>query len=223
MSERSAPDRGASVRMTELYASVQGESTHVGQAVCVRPADGVQPALHVVRLCAYLHRRRVALGGRGGGGGGGLRAAHGGGHGGEPLVQRGAFTLLQRLVDAGHEVLLETSGSRPIDEVPDGVHIILDLKPPGSGEVEANLWSNLPLLDGGDEVKFVIASRGDYEWARAVVAEHRLAERCVVLFSPAWGQVSLPAMATWIVEDRLPVRFQVQLHKVVWGADAQGV
>jgi 7-carboxy-7-deazaguanine synthase len=143
--------------------------------------------------------------------------------GGEPLVQRGAFTLLQRLVDAGYEVLLETSGSRPIDEVPDGVHVILDLKPPDSGEVAANLWSNLPLLDSRDEVKFVIASRGDYEWARGIVAEHQLADRCVVLFSPAWGQVSLPAMAAWIVEDRLPVRFQVQLHKVVWGADAQGV
>jgi 7-carboxy-7-deazaguanine synthase len=216
-------ERADQVRITELYASVQGESTHVGKPCVFVRLTGCNlrctwcDSVHTFTGGAWRSVDEVvaevaAFG---------LRTVEV--TGGEPLVQRGAFTLLQRLVDAGHEVLLETSGSRPIDEVPDGVHIILDLKPPGSGEVEANLWSNLPFLDGGDEVKFVIASRGDYEWARAVVAEHRLAERCVVLFSPAWGQVSLPAMATWIVEDRLPVRFQVQLHKVVWGADAQGV
>jgi 7-carboxy-7-deazaguanine synthase len=216
-------ERADQVRITELYASVQGESTHVGKPCVFVRLTGCNlrctwcDSVHTFTGGAWRSVDEVvaevaAFG---------LRTVEV--TGGEPLVQRGAFTLLQRLVDAGHEVLLETSGSRPIDEVPDGVHIILDLKPPGSGEVEANLWSNLPLLGGGDEVKFVIASRGDYEWARAVVAEHRLAERCVVLFSPAWGQVSLPAMAAWIVEDRLPVRFQVQLHKVVWGADAQGV
>jgi 7-carboxy-7-deazaguanine synthase len=216
-------ERADQVRITELYASVQGESTHVGKPCVFVRLTGCNlrctwcDSVHtftggawrsiddVVAEVATFGLRTVEV------------------TGGEPLVQRGAFTLLQRLVDAGYEVLLETSGSRPIDEVPDGVHVILDLKPPDSGEVAANLWSNLPLLDSRDEVKFVIASRGDYEWARGIVAEHQLADRCVVLFSPAWGQVSLPAMAAWIVEDRLPVRFQVQLHKVVWGADAQGV
>ncbi|MBW1881640.1 MAG: 7-carboxy-7-deazaguanine synthase, partial [Deltaproteobacteria bacterium] len=143
--------------------------------------------------------------------------------GGEPLVQRNALVLLQKLLDLGHEVLLETSGSLSIADVPRGVHIIMDLKPPDSGEVAANLWENIGLLKATDEVKFVVASRGDYEWSREVTRQHRLADRCTVLFSPAWGLVDPADMAAWILEDLLPVRLNLQLHKVVWGAQATGV
>lgn len=144
--------------------------------------------------------------------------------GGEPLLQRNVIGLMQRLLDLGHEVLLETSGSRSIADVPDGVHIILDLKPPDSGETEANLWENVAHLREKDEVKFVLASRGDYEWARDVLRDHRLHERCgAVLLSPAWDLVDPKELVTWMLEDRLPARLQLQLHKVIWPADARGV
>ena len=118
-------------------------------------------------------------------------------------------------------MLLETSGSRDISAVPAGVHIILDLKPPDSGEERANLWENLPLLRAKDELKFVIASRRDYEWSRAVVLREKLP--CPVLFSPVFGAVAPTDLAAWILEDHLPVRFQLQLHKVLWPPDARGV
>lgn len=143
--------------------------------------------------------------------------------GGEPLVHRQAIPLLQRLCDRGLTVLLETSGSRDIGPVPDPVHIILDLKCPDSGEERANLWSNIPKLRKKDEVKFVIASRRDYEWARDVVRERRLAERCQVLFSPVFGAVEPKDIVAWMLEDRVPARFQVQLHKVVWPPHERGV
>lgn len=143
--------------------------------------------------------------------------------GGEPLVHRQAIPLLQRLLDRGLTVLLETSGSRDIAPVPDGVHVILDLKPPDSGEEASNLWTNLPLLRPGDEVKCVIASRRDYEWSRDKVREHRLAERVTVLFSPVFGAVEPRDLVDWILADRLPVRFQLQMHKVIWPAEQRGV
>jgi 7-carboxy-7-deazaguanine synthase len=143
--------------------------------------------------------------------------------GGEPLVHRQAIPLMQGLLDRGHRVLLETSGSRDISAVPEGVHIILDLKPPDSGEERANLWSNIPLLKAKDEVKFVIASRRDYEWSREKVREFQLDQRCAVLFSAAFGLVKPIELSGWILEDRLPVRFQLQLHKVLWAPDARGV
>lgn len=143
--------------------------------------------------------------------------------GGEPLVHRQAIPLMQGLLDRGHRVLLETSGSRDISAVPEGVHIILDLKPPDSGEERANLWSNIPLLKAKDEVKFVIASRRDYEWSREKVREYGLDQRCAVLFSAAFGLVKPVDLSAWILEDRLNVRFQLQLHKVLWAPDARGV
>ncbi len=143
--------------------------------------------------------------------------------GGEPLVHRQAIPLMARLLERGHTVLLETSGSRDISQVPDGVHIILDLKPPDSGEEAANLWTNIPLLKSKDEVKFVIASRRDYEWAREKLREFELNLRCTVLFSPVFGQVAPLDLVNWILEDRLPVRFQLQLHKVLWPPDQRGV
>ena len=123
---------------------------------------------------------------------------------------------LERLCDAGYAVSLETSGALDIGGVDPRVSRVLDIKTPGSGEVARNLWSNLPLLTAHDQVKFVICSREDFDWATAVLAEHRLHERCDVLFSPSHGQVGARELADWIVADRLPVRFQVQLHKLLW-------
>jgi 7-carboxy-7-deazaguanine synthase len=143
--------------------------------------------------------------------------------GGEPLVHRQAIPLMERLLARGHTVLLETSGSRDIAAVPDGVHIILDLKPPDSGEEASNLWSNIPLLRQSDQVKFVLASRRDYEWARDVVFHHHLAERCHVLFSTAFGHVDAADVVAWMLADHVPARFQVQLHKVIWPTDARRV
>jgi len=136
--------------------------------------------------------------------------------GGEPLAQKRCIGLLQRLCDAGYVVSLETSGAIDISEVDPRVSRVVDIKTPGSAEVARNRWENLPLLTAHDQVKFVICSRADYEWARDVVAEHRLAERCDVLFSPSYTEVDPRALADWIVADRLPVKFQLQLHKLLW-------
>jgi len=143
--------------------------------------------------------------------------------GGEPLVHKQAIPLMERLLAAGHTVLLETSGSRDIGPVPPGVHVILDLKPPDSGEERANLWSNIEKLRAKDEVKFVLASRRDYEWARDVVARHALAARCTVLFSVAFGHVAPADVVAWMLADKVPARFQVQMHKVIWPPEQRGV
>ncbi|GAB3363380.1 MULTISPECIES: 7-carboxy-7-deazaguanine synthase QueE [Lysobacteraceae] len=136
--------------------------------------------------------------------------------GGEPLSQKRCIQLLQKLCDAGHAVSLETSGAIDIAEVDPRVSRVLDIKTPGSLEVHRNLWSNVALLTPHDQVKFVICSREDYDWAKAIVAEHRLAGICDVLFSPSYAQVTPRELADWIVADRLPVRFQMQLHKLLW-------
>jgi len=143
--------------------------------------------------------------------------------GGEPLVQRGAIPLMQALLDLGHDVMLETSGSRSIADVPAAVRVIMDLKAPGSGEVTANLWSNVALLKPHHEVKIVVASRDDYEWAREVITTHDLATRCAVLLSPAWDAIALPDLVDWMLADHLPARLNLQLHKVIWGPATQSV
>ena len=120
-------------------------------------------------------------------------------------------------------MLVETSGSRDIRLVPEGAHVIMDLKPPDSGEVDANLWENLEYLRAGDEIKFVLASRRDYEWSRDVVERHDLAGRFPVLFSPAHGLVDPADVSDWLVEDRLSVRLQLQMHKHIWPPDERGV
>ena len=211
------------LRMVEVYASVQGESTFVGlPCVFVRLAGcnlrcvwcdstytftgGEHRSIDAVvdEACAFgLPLVEVT--------------------GGEPLAQRQAIPLMERLVARGRTVLLETSGSRDIARVPPEVHIILDLKPPDSGEERANLWSNLALLRAKDEVKFVLASRRDYEWARAVLTEHRLDKVCPVLFSPVSGSLAPQDLVAWILADRLPVRFQLQMHKQIWPAEERGV
>jgi 7-carboxy-7-deazaguanine synthase len=139
--------------------------------------------------------------------------------GGEPLAQKRCIVLLRRLCEAGYTVSLETSGAIDIGEVDPRVSRVLDIKTPGSGEVARNRWENLPLLTPHDQVKFVVCSRADYEWARDVLFEHRLHERCDVLFSPSHAQVTPRELADWIVADRLPVRFQMQLHKALWGEE----
>jgi 7-carboxy-7-deazaguanine synthase len=139
--------------------------------------------------------------------------------GGEPLAQKRCIALLARLCDAGYEVSLETSGAINIAEVDPRVCRVVDLKTPGSGEQARNRLANLDLLTGRDQLKFVLCDRADYDWARSMVSEHRLAQRCEVLFSPSYGQLPARELADWIVADRLPVRFQTQLHKQLWGEE----
>ncbi|HVL02341.1 MAG TPA: 7-carboxy-7-deazaguanine synthase QueE [Dongiaceae bacterium] len=142
--------------------------------------------------------------------------------GGEPLAQPNCLPLLTNLCDLGYEVSLETSGALPIDNVDLRVSVVLDLKTPDSGECHRNLYENIPLLKPIDQVKFVICSRNDYQWSRMKLDEFNLAERVQdVLFSPSYGQVSSTELAEWILEDALPVRFQIQLHKLLW-ADEPG-
>jgi len=136
--------------------------------------------------------------------------------GGEPLAQKRCIGLLSRLCDAGYSVSLETSGVIDISEVDSRVSRVLDIKTPGSMEVARNLWDNLLLLTSHDQIKFVICDRADFEWARDVVAKNQLHERCDVLFSPSFTQVQPRELADWIVAGKLPVRYQLQLHKILW-------
>jgi 7-carboxy-7-deazaguanine synthase len=144
--------------------------------------------------------------------------------GGEPLLQKNVLPLMTMLADAGRTVLLETSGAHDISAIDPRVHRIMDLKTPGSGEVERNLFSNIAHLTERDEVKFVIGSREDYEWSRGQLQEQRLAERCrAVLFSPIFGRIDPRQIVEWILADKLPVRFQLQMHKFIWTPTARGV
>ncbi len=141
--------------------------------------------------------------------------------GGEPLAQPGCMELLKHLCDAGHHVSLETSGARDIAPVDQRVMVVMDLKTPDSGECEKNKLTNFPHLKPSDQIKFVICSRDDYQWACALIVEHQLTTRVHVLFSPSWGQLNPTVLADWIIQDRLQVRFQLQLHKILWN-DAPG-
>jgi 7-carboxy-7-deazaguanine synthase len=141
--------------------------------------------------------------------------------GGEPLAQPACLELLGALCDAGYAVSLETSVALDIAAVDSRVMVVLDIKTPDSGESERNLWANLARLKREDQIKFVICSRSDYDWSKSVLAERQLEQRCEVLFSPSWGQLPARDLAEWVLADRLPVRFQLQLHKYLWG-DAPG-
>ena len=141
--------------------------------------------------------------------------------GGEPLAQPGCITLLKELCDRGYCVSLETSGARDITAVDQRVMIVMDLKTPASGECDKNLLSNIPLLKPTDQIKFVICDREDYQWAIQMITDHQLAQRAHLLFSPSFGQLNPTLLANWILEDQLPVRFQLQLHKLLWN-DAPG-
>lgn len=151
--------------------------------------------------------------------------------GGEPLAHRNAYLLAERLLAEGLVVLIETSGSEDISPLPEAIHVIMDLKCPGSGESAKNRWENLPHLDGGDEIKFVVKDREDYEWARSAILENGLDRRVregslrALLISPVWGEEGpdLEELASWILEDGLPVRMMTQLHKHIWGPLRKGV
>ncbi|KTD33861.1 7-carboxy-7-deazaguanine synthase QueE [Legionella israelensis] len=141
--------------------------------------------------------------------------------GGEPLAQPGCLELLKQLCDSGYRVSLETSGARDISKVDKRVMIVMDLKTPDSKEHEKNQMSNLDYLKPDDQIKFVLCSRADYEWACTLIKTFKLNERAHLLFSPSWNQLNATSLAEWIIEDHLPVRFQIQIHKILWN-DAPG-
>ena len=209
------------LRLTEIFLSVQGEARAVGWPTVFVRLTGCP------LRCQYCDTAYAFHGGEWWEIDTILAevARHGVRHvcvtGGEPLSQKRCLGLLEKLCDAGYEVSLETSGAIDIAGVDPRVSRVVDLKTPGSLEMHRNLLSNLPLLTAHDQVKFVICDRADYDWARGMLAEHALAARCEVLFSPSFDQVTPRELAEWIIADRLPVRFQMQLHKQLWG-DAQG-
>ena len=205
------------LRISEIFLSLQGESRTVGVPTVFVRLTGC-PLRCQYGDTAYAFRggetmdfesiiSRVA----------GFQTSHVTVTGGEPLAQPASFALLSRLCDRGYHVSLETSGALDVSGVDSRVTKVLDLKTPGSGEVSRNRYENLSHLTPADQVKFVICDRRDYEWARAAIARYRLPGRCEVLFSPSFGQQDAAQLADWVLEDRLPVRFQIQLHKILWG------
>ena len=208
----------------EIYRSIQGESTYAG-----RPCVFVRLTACNLR-CAWCDTPYAFTGGRQMTEAEILHAVRRERcglvelTGGEPLLQAGAISLMEHLVAEGFEVLLETGGHMPIDDVPDEVVTILDVKCPGSGEADKMHWPNLDLLSTHDEVKFVISDRSDFDYAREVVGRHDLAARAgAVLFSPAFGVLPPQDLSQWILESQAPARLQLQLHKYIWAPDARGV
>jgi 7-carboxy-7-deazaguanine synthase len=208
------------LRITEIFLSLQGESRTVGlptvfvrltgcplrcrycdTAYAFHGGESLSLAEIMQRVAAYGVRHVTVTGG-------------------EPLAQKACLALLTQLCDAGYQVSLETSGAIAVDEVDRRVSKVMDFKTPGSGEVAKNRFANVGHLGAHDQVKFVICDRADYEWSKQVTAEQHLTERCEVLFSPSAQQLSARELADWIVADRLPVRFQIQLHKYLWGDEA---
>lgn len=205
------------LKITEIFLSLQGESTLVGWPTVFVRLTGCP------LRCQYCDTAYAFYGGDWRSQEQVLEQVRGYGvqhvcvTGGEPLAQKACLPLLAALCDAGYTVSLETSGALDVAEVDPRVIRVLDIKTPGSAEVERNRWENLPLLTPHDQIKFVLCSREDYDWAKGILQQHRLPSRCPVLFSPSFGQLSPRDLADWIVADRLPVRMQVQLHKVLWG------
>ena len=216
-----APATAVRLRITEIFASLQGESTRVGLPTVFVRLTGCP------LRCSWCDTAYAFTGGEARTLDAVLQdiARHGLKHvcvtGGEPLSQKASLALMSALCDAGYSVSLETSGALDISAVDARVARIVDLKAPGSGELERNLPANIPLLRAQDEVKMVLADEADYDWAKAQILEHDLAARCTVLLSPVAGDLDPAQLAEWIVRDRLPVRFQLQLHKVLWN-DARG-
>jgi len=208
---------GPRVKLTEIFLSIQGEADSVGWPTVFVRLTGcplrcqycdTQYAFHggewhslddVLARVKAFNVERVCV------------------TGGEPLAQKHCFELLTRLCDAGLKVSLETSGAIDVTNVDVRVARVIDIKTPGSAEVARNRLENLATLRATDQLKFVICSRADFDWSRDFVRSHDLASRCAVLFSPSFGQVEARDLAQWILDERLPVRLQIQLHKVLWG------
>ena len=209
----------AALRITELFHSLQGESSRVGlPTVFIRLTGcplrcgycdtsyaftgGENMKIDaIIERVATFHTPYVCV------------------TGGEPLAQKNCPVLLTALCDAGYAVSLETSGALDISAVDARVARIMDIKTPGSNETDKNRWENIAALQPSDEVKFVLCGEADYRWAKQILAEHRLADRCPVLFSPVHGKLSPTLLAEWILRDQLPVRMQVQLHKYLWNSE----
>lgn len=210
------------LRITEIFYSLQGEADTVGWPTVFVRLTGCplrchycdteyaftggtryMPAQVVEEIQRYNNLRHITI------------------TGGEPLTQPAVFGLMAALCDLDYQVSLETSGALDIAPVDDRVSCVLDIKTPGSGEVDKNLWSNIGALQGNDQVKFVICNRADYDWAKQVVVKYDLTMRSPVWFSPSFDQIEARLLADWIVADQLPVRFQLQLHKILWN-DARG-
>lgn len=211
------------LRVNEIFYSIQGESSYAGlPCVFVRltrcdlrctycdteyafyEGDDMEAA-EVVRRVEQYRSNLVEL------------------TGGEPLLQKDSLELVKTLLDRGKKVLIETSGSVDIEPVDPRAVVVMDIKCPGSGMAERNRWQNIEHLRSKDEVKFVIGDRRDYEWSRNVIERYGLPQRCLVLFSPVFGELDLKELAEWILADNLPVRLQTQLHKWIWGPNVRGV
>jgi 7-carboxy-7-deazaguanine synthase len=208
----------------EIYRSVQGESTFAGLPSTFDRLTGCN------LRCVWCDTAAAFYGGKRMQRGDVLREALALGTplveltGGEPLLQPGAIPLMSELCDAGKRVLVETSGVASVAEVDPRVHKIMDLKAPGSGECARNRWTNLEHLTQKDEIKFVLADRVDYDWMKRVIAEHGLEARVgALLASCVFGALSPRELVSWVLEDQLTVRVQLQMHKYIWGANAQGV
>ena len=229
MAGTEARDAEPFLRITEIFHSIQGESTWAGlPCTFVRITGCPLRCVWCDTEYAFHGGRRMSLGEI-------VDQVEAVGTplveitGGEPLAHPNAFPLARMLADRGFTVLVETSGAFDVSGLDPRVHRIMDLKCPGSGESGRNLWSNLDHLGPGDEVKFVVADRADYEWTRDTIRERGLDTAVregrlrALLISPVWDAVDLEALAGWILEDRLPVRFQLQLHKLIWGPERIGV
>lgn len=209
-------DSEALLRITEIFHSLQGETSRIGlPTVFIRLtgcpmrcsycdtayafSGGENKSLSDIleQVAVYVPRYVTVTGG-------------------EPLAQKNCLPLLHALCDAGYEVSLETGGALDIGAVDARVMRVLDIKTPASGESEKNVWANLALLTRQDEIKFVLCDENDYRWAKQILQQHHLADKCPVLFSPAHGSLNATELADWILRDRLPVRLQVQLHKILW-------
>ena len=207
---------GAFLRITEIFYSLQGETSRVGLPTVFIRLTGCplrctycdtayaftggqnMSVAEILKQVAEYSPRFVTV------------------TGGEPLAQKNCLPLLRDLCDAGYHVSLETGGALDISEVDARVMRVVDIKTPGSNEVEKNRWENLTLLTAHDEIKFVLCDEDDYEWAKKIIQQHHLGEKSPVLFSPVHGALNATQLAEWILRDHLPVRLQVQLHKLLW-------
>ncbi|MDO8293430.1 MAG: 7-carboxy-7-deazaguanine synthase QueE [Gallionella sp.] len=206
----------AQLRISEIFFSLQGETSRIGLPTVFIRLTGCP------LRCTYCDTSYAFTGGQNMGVAEILRqvAEYSPRYvtvtGGEPLAQKNCLPLLRALCDTGYEVSLETGGALDIGEVDARVMRVVDIKTPASGEAEKNRWENLPLLTRHDEIKFVLCDENDYQWAKQILLQHRLAEKCAVLFSPAHGTLNAAQLAEWILRDRLPVRMLLQLHKLLW-------